>query len=93
MLEWHGFVRGNVSAENEEAMFFGADGEEMVVVPENHRVNVSAYLEAGKVYAPVISAIPNGDPGSSGGGCASFASGLIICLPLLIILRRFSSHV
>lgn len=85
-LEWHGFVRGSEVPVSDEAVFYGTDGEETAIVPEDHRVSVSAYLEAGKVYAPVIAARPNVDPGSSGGGCAVGTLGVLLFVPL--IFRR-----
>ena len=92
VLVWHPFVRGSDAPANDESAFFTLDGQETGIVPNNHRVNVSAYLEAGKLYAPVISAVPpasGGDPGSSGGGCQSMALGFVLCLPLIAIFRRF----
>ncbi len=91
VLVWHSFVRGSDAPANDEAEFYTLDGQETGIVPDNHRVNVSAYLEAGKVYAPVISAVlpdSGGDPGSSGGGCESIALGLVLCLPLIATFRR-----
>ena len=86
VLDWHGFVRGSEVSVSDEAVFYGTDGEETAVVPEDHRVSVSAYLEAGKVYAPVIAARPNVEPGSSGGGCDSGLLGVLLFVPL--VFRR-----
>ncbi len=85
-LEWHAFVRGSEVPVSDDAVFYGTDGEETRIVPEDHMVSVSAYLEAGKVYAPVIAARPNVDPGSSGGGCDSGFLGLLLLVPL--VFRR-----
>lgn len=36
------------------AEFYGADGEEINAVPEDRKINVSAWLNAGRVYNPAI---------------------------------------
>ena len=55
-------------------MFYDADGKEITAVPANHTVNVSVWLDEGKTYAPVISAVQSDDVrgvGNSSGGCNS----------------------
>ncbi len=92
VLEWNAFVRDSEQPDNTDAVFYSLDGQEISQVPENHRVNISAWLETGRLYAPVISAVPydsGQEPGSSGGGCDS-GLGLIMCLPLCgITFRRY----
>lgn len=82
-LVWNAFVRGTQIPASDGAIFFGTDGSETLIVPENHRVSVSAYLEAGTLYAIVISARPNGDPGSSSGGCGVGTLGFLLLIPLV----------
>lgn len=64
-LIWHPFMResvnpseyANASDSDENAVWFYDDeGREITEVPENHKIKVSAYLEEGKTYAPVIAA-------------------------------------
>ena len=51
LLVW----REAIDAEDsEEAIFFDEDGEEITSVPESRSVIVSAWLETGKVYEPVL---------------------------------------
>ncbi|MBQ7214717.1 MAG: putative Ig domain-containing protein [Synergistaceae bacterium] len=64
VLEWHPFERPSsvVSsafgiAADSGVQFFDADGREITTVPASRNIDVSAYLEAGKTYAPVISAV------------------------------------
>ena len=79
-LKWHPFTRtvtGSLvedsEGESESAEFYDSDGNVITDVPAGKTVNVSSWLEAGKTYAPVISAVSKnpGDVGtsSSNGGC------------------------
>ena len=56
----------------EEAVFIDtATKKETKVVPESRAVSVSAYLETGYIYEPVIMTVANNSnpQGSGGGGC------------------------
>ena len=87
VLKWHPFTRSLTGAmieatenDSESAEFCDSDGNIITDVPANRVVNVSAWLEAGKTYAPVISAVSknpgNSGVGSSSGGCDSVSLGL-----------------
>ena len=87
VLKWHPFTRSLTGAmieatenDSESAEFCDSDGNIITDVPANRVVNVSAWLEAGKTYAPVISAVSknpgNSGVGSSSGGCNSVSLGL-----------------
>ena len=79
-LKWHPFTRsmtgslvGDSEGESESAEFYDSEGNIITDVPADKTVNVSSWLEAGKTYAPVISAVSK-NPGevgtsSSSGGC------------------------
>ena len=93
LLVWNAFTRNTAGAllvedaADNNVQFYDSEGNVTIYVPENHIVNVSAWLDAGKTYAPVISAAASTDRsgvvGSSSGGCDSFASCLMIMIPLL----------
>ena len=92
LLVWNAFASGETESDDDSAVFYDTEGREISVVPENHIVNVAAYLEAEKTYSPVISAVRNenvGTVGSSGGGCDLGVSvlGLMICA---VIFRKNS---
>ncbi|MBR0069028.1 MAG: hypothetical protein IJP97_00880, partial [Synergistaceae bacterium] len=93
-LVWHPFTRTGDAIEDEDsiAVFYDSDGEEIVSVNQNHIVNISAWLEAGKTYAPVISAVSSSEsqkPGSSGGGgCNALSSGMALLIPLCMVIFR-----
>ena len=68
LLVWNPFVRSSennlyasVNASDEDTnsgiKFLDKNGSEITTVPANRNIDVSAYLEAGKTYAPVISAV------------------------------------
>ena len=104
LLVWNPFARDSqveVSAADVDStssvQFFDEDGNEISTVPENHIVSVSAYLEGGKTYAPVLSAeIQKGEPithtdsedqsasnpGGSSGGCSAGIYGLVFLAAL-----------
>ncbi len=102
-LVWHPFTRDTAASEfnaafedsDSQATFYNTNGSEITKVPTDRIVNVSAYLEAGKTYAPVISvtSASGGDTaspvGSSSGGCTAGVSvlGLMICA---VIFRKNS---
>ena len=93
LLVWNAFASGTTDSYSDSAVFYDTDGQEISTVPENHIVNVAAYLETGKIYAPVISAVISenaGSVGSSGGGCdlGISALGLILCA----VVFRKNSH-
>ena len=55
----------------EKYMLLDDTGAEIDSVPASGIVNIAAYLEAGKVYSPVITSAASAvDPGSAGGGCS-----------------------
>ena len=97
-LMWHPFTR-NVSGSSAEgadddsdlATFYDTYGDITETVPANHIVNISAYLEAGKTYYPVVSVADKSTPGisSSSGGCESGLSvlSLMFCA---VIFRKIS---
>ncbi len=95
VLKWHPFVRtesGETTEDSEKdsAVFYDSDGNIITAVPANRIVNVSSWLDAGKVYMPVISAVRNenaANVGSSGGGCDSGFAGLVV-LAAVIYLRK-----
>ena len=50
------WVANSESPSEDDAIadFFDVDGQDIDTVPENHEVNVSAWLNAGVIYRPVI---------------------------------------
>lgn len=86
-------VTGSVYSSEEytgDYTFLNDDGDEVSTVPANKHVNVAAYLEAGKIYSPVVtmeSSEAAQGVSSSSGGCDS---GLTLGLMLtgLLILRK-----
>ena len=54
-IEWHSFPYG-LESEGESYTFTDSRGNEVRTVPANHNLTVSAYLEGGVSYEPVITA-------------------------------------
>ena len=98
-LVWNLFTRGNFDAlsvkdaEDDNVQFTDSDGNITLTVPENHIVNISAWLDAYTVYAPVLSAVENHESsegiGSSSGGCNAGLSLLALTL-CAVIFRKYS---
>lgn len=95
-LVWHSFKNEAGATEFDTAdadlaTFYNANGKEITTVPEDHNVNISAWLEAG-THDPVISAVaPSASSniiGSSGGGCVAGASLLAMFMPLCALIFR-----
>ena len=83
----------HLSYHDENAVFIDtATKKETKVVPESRALSVSAYLEVGYTYEPVIITISNDDTssGSSGAGCNNSALFGIFLLPLALIFTSFS---
>ena len=97
-LVWNAFTRdSNVAsvndAANDFAVFCDVNGSEITTVPANHTVNVSAWLDEGKTYAPVISAVQSGDVrgvGTSGGGCNSGWAWLAVIVMMIPAMKRIT---
>lgn len=97
-LVWNAFTRdSNVASMNDAAddfaVFYDADGREITTVPANHTVNVSAWLDEGKTYAPVISAVQSDDVGSVGrssGGCNSGWVLLAVMVMTILSIKRIT---
>lgn len=94
LLVWNAFTRNTAGAllvedaADNNVQFYDSEGNITIYVPENHIVNVSAWLDAGKTYAPVISAAASTDRsgvvGTAGGGCDSCMSCFMMIIPLFI---------
>lgn len=54
-IVWHSFPYG-IEADGESYTFTDSEGRETITVPSNHSVKVSAWLEGGVRYEPVITA-------------------------------------
>lgn len=97
VLVWHPFTRNTSGSlvedsDGETATFYDTDGDITDTVPENHTVNISAYLEAGTKYYPAISAVANsttGGLGSSSGGCTAGIS-ILSLLTCALFFRKNS---
>ena len=98
-LVWNAFTRGNADAlsikdaEDDNVQFTDQEGRIVITVPEDHVVNISAWLDADVVYAPVLSAVEKREDAegvsSSGGGCDSVSSCLVLLMPLVFVkLKR-----
>lgn len=98
-LVWNAFTRETANAlsvedaQDDNVQFTDSDGKITITVPENHIINVSAWLDADVVYAPVISAVERredveGVPSASSGGCDSFASCLALLVPMIFVKLR-----
>ena len=97
-LVWNAFTHGKVDAlslndADDDVLFTDSDGRITLTVPEDHIVNVSAWLDADTTYAPVISAVETREDiegvGSSSGGCNAGLSILALAL-CAVIFRKFS---
>lgn len=53
-LFWFAFAEPEASEDEETAEFFDDTGAEISTVPDNHIITVSAWLNKGKIYAPII---------------------------------------
>ena len=98
-LVWNAFTRGSTDAlsikdaEDDNVQFTDQEGRIVITVPEDHVVNISAWLDADVVYAPVLSAVEKREDAegvsSSGGGCDSVSSCLVLLMPLVFVkLKR-----
>ncbi len=96
ILKWHPFIRtaageSTEDSEKDSAVFYDSEGNIITAVPANRIVNVSSWLEAGKTYMPVISAVRNtqaANVGSSGGGCDTGAAGLAVLAAVICLRKR-----
>ena len=98
MLVWHPFTRSvtgtlieDTESESSYASFYNSKGEWVEVVPSDKIINVSAWLDSGKLYAPVISAVASGDKigvGSASGGCSSGIAGLAVIISACALIFR-----
>ena len=96
VLVWNAFARvsgSEIKASDErEAMFTDESGQEITTVPNSHIINVSAYLEAGNTYAPVVSALIPDDRKvgveNSSGGCSVVPSILILAAFGIFVGRK-----
>ena len=99
-LVWHSFKAGDAgvasASAGDEAEFYDKDGQ-TYVVPEGHMIDITAHLEAGKTYAPVIAAVREtqdgdgpGDP-SGGGGCNAFMPGVMVLAGIMLLDRMRKS--
>ena len=100
VLVWNPFARVSESEaivsdaeDNSGVQFMDEEGKEVTAVPEGRVIDVSAYLEGGMTYAPVISAYISADKASSGvngssGGCTAGISGALLLSALSIYLSR-----
>ena len=101
-LVWNAFTRGGANralmienAEDDNVQFTDSDGKITITVPENHILNVSAWLDADTVYAPVISAVKEGSNeaegvGAGSGGCAAMTWGISVIACAVMFMA--SSH-
>ena len=98
-LVWNAFTRGKANAlsvedaEDDNVQFTDSDGGIIITVPENHIVNVSAWLDADTLYAPVISAVEHkeaaeGVASSSSGGCNAGMLSLALFVPIIAVILR-----
>ena len=97
-LVWNAFTRGKANAlsiedaEDDNVQFTDSDGGIIITVPENHIVNVSAWLDADTLYAPVISAVEHKEApeglASNSGGCSAGVLGLALLVPVVAAARR-----
>ena len=107
LLVWRPFVRTGASVtgvegaeldEESTALFYNVSGDLITTVPANHIVNISAWFDQAKTYAPVIAADRNSSgravavgPGTSG-GCSAGMTGLLVLLPLCAVVFRKHSR-
>ncbi len=92
-----GAMVSSSAAETEAYTFLDDDGNEVTTLPVNKHVNIAAYMESGKTYAPLVTteAASGGEdihagPGSSSGGCDSGFSvlGLVLAVLGLAVGRK-----
>ena len=97
VLVWNAFASGNSDYDNSYADFLDVHNSEISQVPDEYRINIAAYLEAEKIYAPVITAIvPSSNNhdntsesgGGGGGGCNSALYGIIFAVLCGGLARR-----
>ena len=94
-LVWNAFTRGSSDAlsikdaEDDNVQFTDQEGRIVITVPEDHVVNISAWLDADVVYAPVLSAVEKREDAegvsSSSGGCESFPAVFALFVPLIFV--------
>ncbi|MBR6901030.1 MAG: hypothetical protein IKN30_03090, partial [Synergistaceae bacterium] len=97
-LVWHPFTRSvtgtlveDAASESSYASFYNSKGELVEVVPSDKIINVSAWLDSGELYAPVISAVESGDKialASSSGGCNSGIESLAVIISACALVFR-----
>ena len=97
-----GFVKASEEDKSSVAVFYNNNGDEVTKVPAEKNIDVAAYFEANKTYAPIISTLSSsnggnnnnnnsGTLGSSSSGCNSiniFASALILLSGLFISTKK-----
>ena len=94
-LVWNAFTRENSDAlsikdaEDDNVQFTDQEGRIIITVPDDHVVNISAWLDADVIYAPVLSAVEKREDSegvsSSSGGCYSVSSCLVLLVPLIFV--------
>ena len=100
-LVWHPFVHTSIGSyveasdsDTDQATFYDTEGNVIYTVPSDRTVNISAYLEAGKVYAPVVAAVSGGGNtgahSSSGGGGCEFGLSALALILCAVIFRKNS---
>ena len=99
-LVWNAFTRGTSvnalsmkDAEDDNVQFTDSEGRITITVPDNRVVNISAWLDAGVVYAPVLSAVEHRDdaegvPSANSGGCDSIPLTLALLVPVIFVRLR-----
>lgn len=78
------------SDEENNAVFFDDSGNETTVVPASKHVNVAAYFEPGKAYAPEISATSSDviGVGGSGGGCDAGLGAIVLAMAATFFISK-----
>ena len=82
------------SASEDAYTFLDDEGNEVNTVPNNKHVNVAAYMEAGKTYAPIITteatsaSTTTSRKGGSGGCDSGFSVYALVLAGLSLALRR-----
>ena len=98
-LVWNAFTRGTSdalsveNAEDDNVQFTDSEGKITITVPEDHVINISAWLDADTLYAPVVSAVEHreeveGVASSSSGGCIAGGAGIVIFVPVIFVKLR-----
>ena len=98
-LVWNAFTRGTSdalsveNAEDDNVQFTDSEGKITITVPEDHVINISAWLDADTLYAPVVSAVEHreeveGVASSSSGGCIAGGAGIAIFVPVIFVKLR-----